>query len=402
MRNICIAAVTAEYNPFHNGHAYQIARTREAGATHIVAVLGGNYLQRGEPALFEKRVRTHAALLGGADLVVELPLPRAMATAERFAGGSVALMQALGCVDMMSFGAENTLEELMPAVRALLDEAALGPAIRRHQEGGRTFAAARQLALAEQLGRSGAAVLERPNNILAIEYCKAAARLSFTPRLLAVPRFGAQHNSAVIRGSFASASALREIVLSDGVDALAPYVPRAVLEIYRANERRGLLPVRHGALESAMLPVLRRMTREDCATLPDLSEGLENRLYGAIRMATSLEGLYAAAKTKRYTASRIRRMALSAYLGLTERDATAPPPYLRVLGLNRHGIEVLAIAKETASLPLGSSLARLERQNAECARIARLEAISTDLYTLLLPRALPCGYEYTCKPVILK
>ena len=402
MRDICIAAVTAEYNPFHNGHAYQIARTREAGATHIVAVLGGNYLQRGEPALFPKHIRAHAALLCGADLVLELPLPRAMATAERFAFGSVSIMQALGCVDMMSFGAEDTLESLLPAVNALTEEDALGPDIRRHQEGGRTFAAARQLALAERLGRASAAVLERPNNILAVEYLKAARRLHFAPKLLAVPRYGAQHNSTVIRGSFASASALREIVGSDGVGALAPYVPRPALEVYRAEEKRGLLPVRPGALESAVLPALRRMTREDCAMLPDVSEGLENRLYGAVRMTTTLEGLYAAAKTKRYTAARIRRLALSAYLGLTERDAVAPVPYLRVLGLNRRGIEVLAMAKEAARLPLGSSLARLERQNAECARFARLEALSTDLYTLLLPHALPCGYDYTCKPILLK
>lgn len=395
-----IAGIVAEYNPFHNGHAFQIAKTRAAGATHIVAVMGGNYLQRGAAAQFEKHIRAEAALRCGVDLVVELPLPRALATAERFAGGALALLQALGCVDMVSFGAENTLEELAPLAKALVEEE-FSPRVKEHLRLGITFARARQLALEERLGRERAALVRGPNNILAVEYLKAARRLNFSPEFFVVPRRGAAHDSAAVQGAFASASFLRGECTARGLQAVRPFVPAQAYETYQNAGGQGLLPAEPACGETALLAVLRRMEREEFARLPDLSEGLENRLYAAARGAATLEALLAAAKSKRYPLARLRRLVFSAYLGLTAEDAAASPPYLRVLGFGKAGVEVLNRAKRTAALPLSSSLAQLERENEFCGRFARLEARSTDLYALTLPVVLPCGYDYTCKPVLL-
>ncbi len=399
--DVKIAGIVAEYNPFHNGHAHQIDQTRAAGASHIVAVMGGNFLQRGAPAQFEKHVRAEAALRCGADLVLELPLPASMATAERFAAGAVGLMQALGCVDLLSFGAESPLEELFPLVDALLDEELSG-GLRVHLQTGVTFARARQTALEQRLGAARAELLLHPNNILGVEYLKAARRLDFAPELLAVPRRGAAHDSTRASGRFASASLLRESMAAQGLGALRPYLPPAAWEVYgRALDAR-LLPADPSKAEAAILAVLRRLNEQELASLPDLSEGLEHRLSSAIRQARSLDELYAAVKSKRYPLARIRRLVLSAYLGLTRTDVETPPPYLRVLGFNRRGAEVLNRAKQTARLPLSSSLAKLKRMGGDCARFARLEARSTDLYVLTLPGVLPCGYDYTCPPVLLK
>lgn len=395
-----IAGIVAEYNPFHNGHAYQIAQTRAAGATHIVAVMGGNYLQRGEAAQFEKHVRARAALCCGVDLILELPLPYAMSTAEHFAVGALTLMQGFGCIDMLSFGAESQLALLKPLADALVSEE-LPALIRQHLAGGTTFARARQLALEVPLGKESAALLQCPNNILAVEYLKAAKRLGFTPELCVVPRKGAAHDSANPDGTFASASHLRTLCGKQGLQALLPFVPPAAYEAYLAAWKQRLIPANHGA-EAGVLAVLRRMSPEEFALLPDLSEGLEHRLYAAVRRSATVEELLAGVKSKRYPLARIRRLMLAAYLGLTAQDVLTAPPYLRVLGFNRCGLEILTRAKKTALRPLSSSLARLEAENDDCRRFALLESRATDLYALSLPQVQPCGFDYTCPAIVIK
>lgn len=396
-----IAGIAAEYNPFHNGHAFMIEKTREQGATHIVAVMGGNHLQRGEAAICEKHTRAQAALRCGADLILELPLPYACATAEHFASGIVAVLAGLGCVDILSFGAENTLSELLPIAAALTRDTLKG-VIKPHLAQGLTFARARQLALEAQLGVKNAAPLLSPNNILGIEYLKAAKRQNFIPQYCAIARKGAPHDSRFASGSFASASHLRENLKADGIAALRSFVPAAAYEVYKDAAATGLMPAEPKLTDTAVLAVLRRMTKSDFSILPDISEGLENRFYSAVRKATSTDELLKLLKSKRYPLARLRRLVLAAYLGLTDSDCKTAIPYLRVLGFNAKGLEVLKLAKKTALLPISASLAQLREQNNDCSRFSFLEAQSTDLFSLTLPTALPCGYDYICKPVMLK
>lgn len=394
-----ITGIIAEYNPFHNGHHLLAQSARRAGADAVVAVMGGNWLQRGEPALFPKEVRARAALLSGVDLVLELPLSYAVAAAERFARGGVSLLLGLGCVDTLAFGSEcGDLPALERCATALADPRLDGE-IRRRLAQGFPYAAARQQGVAALFGEETAAPLSRPNDILAVQYLRELARLGGGLRSFTIPRQGAGHHSAApcpgADGAppTASASWIRGRLLAGEWEQAAPCLPAGSREVLK-----GALTQGHWAdparLELPLLAVLRRIGPDDFARLPDLSEGLEHRLAEAVRCSATLAELLDRAVTKRYPRARLRRILLAAYLGIPPDLGAAPPPYLRVLGMSPRGAQVLARAKGTASLPLSHSLARLERTGDRAAAFAALESRATDLYGLLCTARRPCGTDY--------
>ena len=392
------AGVVAEYNPFHLGHHWHLQETRRRGVSHIVAVMSGCYVQRGEPALWDKWVRTRAALLGGADLIIELPLPYACATAERFAWGAASLLHALGVVDVISFGCEaGNEEQLRMCAKAIGDRRVLD-AIPQELAGGITYAVARQRAAARFYGDQTAALLRQPNNILGAEYLLALERLGSAIDPLAIPRRGAAHDGQGAEDGFASASFLRQLYLQGRQQEAAAFLPPAGKALLDQAYGDGLC-WQPELLERPLLTRLRSMSREEMAALPDLSEGLENRLYGAVRRSCTVNELLEELKTKRYSHARLRRLLMSAFLGIPKDFCRISPPYLRVLGFNERGLEILREAKKKASLPLSHSLAELERAGETAAAFAALEARSTDLYHLLPPSPRPCGLDYT-HPVI--
>ncbi len=390
-----LCAVIAEYNPFHKGHAAHLQACREAGASHIVAVMSGNFVQRGDVALLEKRLRCRAALLGGADLVLGLPLPYACATAERFAYGGVLLVEALGCVDMLSFGSECGRVAPLQNLARLLESPALTQLLRTHLQEGQTFAKARQQAVADLAGQQDAKLLKSPNNILGVEYLRRLQLLgsSIEPHTLA--RLGSGHDSQQAAQGIASASLVRQLLEQGQTRQALDYLPTAGAQIVHQALQDGLAPATLQRLEAAILAVLRTKSREQLAALPDIAEGLEHRLQAAIAVSTSLQELLECLKTKRYTLARLRRLVLYAFLGVEAALCRRPPPYLHVLGFNQRGREVLAKAAKTASLPLSHSLAKLERLGGDCTAFARLEARAGDLYALATPRRQPCGLEYS-------
>ncbi len=396
-----VAAVAAEYNPFHSGHAYHIAQTRAAGATHIAAIMSGNFTQRGTAAVVEKRVRAAAAIAGGADLVAELPLPYAMASAQRFAEGAAAVAAGMGCVDLLSFGSESGYLSILQAAADAVDSPAVRERMGTHLSTGMTFARARQLAVSELCGDEVAGVLSSPNDTLAVEYIRAlcAAKSKIVP--FAVRRVGAAHDSGAPAGETASASHLRALIRADRSGELAGYMPAASFAALERAFTEGLAPFDDKKLEPVILGVLRRLTQEEISRLPDLSEGLENRIYAAIRQAVTLDEVYALAKSKRYPAARIRRAVTAAFLGLYRPFADSPVPYVRILGFNAKGREILARMKETALLPVSDSLAYLRKLGGDAEMFAQEEARSTDLYLMGLPSLLPCGYDYTAPGVRL-
>ncbi len=397
MSKMVLAGIVAEYNPFHNGHAYQIAKTRAAGATHIVAVMGGNFLQRGGPACAPKLVRANAAIAGGADLVLELPLPYAAATAERFAWGALGVLAGLGCVQMLSFGSECGDLAALSSVAQAISSPACHAAIKNLLTQGITYASARQQAITELCGAQAAALLASPNNTLAIEYLRQLSLQKLPIQPFTVQRIGAAHDALTTQNGLASASYLRELLHKQPLDALTPFVPEAVLKIYEQAQKEDLFPFIPHSLDAALLSRLRGMEHTEFSILPDLSEGLEHRLYEAVRRSTSLEELLALAKTKRYPLARLRRLIWSAYLQIPSDMMHLPVPYLRVLAFNQRGVEIFRCASRLTTLPLSHSLARLEQTDAFCARFARLEARAADLYALGLPKILPCGSDYTHK-----
>lgn len=404
-----VAGIVAEYNPFHRGHALLIERTRApegGGATHIAAVMSGNFVQRGEPALLPKTDRVRAALLGGVDLVLELPLPWALSSAEGFAFGAVSILDALGCTEMLSFGSEcgdiNALERVIDA----MEGERFSGLLRYHLDHGISFPEARWRAIGELAGEKSAALLERPNNTLGIEYGKALRRLSSSLRSFTIQRAGAEHDGELPVGDMASASYIRRLYRAGRVIDAAAYLPRPVCLAMDEALREGRCPAAEERLERAVLARLRPLTREKLAALPGVSEGLENRLYEAIRRAEGLEELYMLVKTRRYPLTRVRRLVWSAFLEVPAGWERRRPPYIRALGAGSRGREILAAAKEARRNqpglpPIVSRAAHFEQLDHSCQSLFALECRAADLYALSLPRPLPCGTECTAGMVRL-
>lgn len=393
-----IAGIVAEYNPYHNGHLYLTEQLRKQGATHIAAVMSGHLVQRGEVSLFSKWARAEAALKNGVDLVIELPSLYAALSAERFAAGAVTLFDKMGCVDWLGFGSEAGDAALLWQTALACSSPKADAFIRMELAKGVSYATARQIALERFGGREAAAVLSQPNNILAVEYCKALQRFGSSIRPVTVERIGAGHDSATASQEIASASLLRRKICNG--ESFRAYVPASAWEVYTAELEKGLAPCRMERLEAALLFQLRKLSPQEFATLPDVSEGLELRLFRAAQAACTLEEFYALAKTKRYAHARLRRIALYAVLGIGKRDLMTEPPYLRILGMNARGLEIAARMKETARLPYGTSLAKLSRGEGD--RVAKLEVQAGNLFAFGIPKTLPAGLDYTTEAVILK
>ena len=395
-----VTGIVAEYNPFHNGHKYMVEKCRESGATHVVAVMSGNFVQRGSVAIMDKRARAAAALGSGVDLVVELPVCFAVSTAELFARGGVSVLNALGCVDALGFGAECDDAELLSKAADAVCDIRVHEIIKRELEGGISYPRARENAVLEVFGEEISAVLSQPNNILGVEYIKALKGLGSDIKPEPVLRQGAAHDSLKENGEFASASALR-ILLERGDEAAYEFMPRASVKEFERLKAVGRAPACFDESERAILSRLRMLSIADIKNAPDVSEGLENRIYNAIQTATSLEELYDIIKTKRYTHSRIRRIITALYLGIKPEDAKLQVPYIRVLGFNERGREILKIAKETAKLPVIMKSAGFTTLSDEAKHVFELECKATNLYNLSTPRILPCGTEYSDEIVML-
>lgn len=329
--------IVCEYNPFHRGHWKQINRIREefGPQTGIICAMSGNYVQRGHPAVFEKTLRAEAALRCGADLVVELPVTTALSSAESFASGGVAVLSRL--CDGLCFGAETAAPDLLEqTARALLSDD-FPPLLRRELDTGRSFPAARQAAL-ESMGLSGK-LLEAPNNILAVEYCKAMIRQASPMKPIPISREGSYHaEEADFENPSATSLRLR---LQKGQDIRA-YLPDAVASIFAEAPTHTL-----EAGERAVLGKLRTMTEAEFDALPFGSEGLWRKLMHESRAQKTLEDIASSVKSKRYTRSRVDRMILCACLGITAEMMNRDIPYVRVLGFNSRGREILNSVKKS-------------------------------------------------------
>ena len=380
------AGIVAEYNPFHRGHAWHIAETRRrlGGDAPVVCVMSGHWVQRGECALADKWLRAALALDRGADLVVELPTPWAMASAESFARGAVSLLAATGVVDVLSFGSETGELAPLEEAAAALDAPEYPEKLRAALGRGLSFPAARQEA-------AGAACLSAPNNNLGVEYLRSLRALGSTIRPLTVPRQGAGHDGPAA-GGFASASELRRLLRAGRGEEAAPYLT--------APWSEELADMQH--IERAVLARLRTMGEGDWAALPDGggAEGLPSRLAKAAREAVSLEDFYTRAKTRRYPHARLRRLALAAFLGLRAAERPAVPPYVRVLGLGSRGRVLLRRMKDTCPLPVIVKPAQARELDGPARTLFESEARYTDLYGLCFPAPRPCGAEWIHSPVV--
>ena len=390
--------IVAEYNPFHAGHRKQFDRVKAefGGETAIVCAMSGNYVQRGAPAVMDKTLRAKAAVACGADLVVELPTTVSLSSAEGFAAGGVGILSKL--CDTLCFGAETgEAELLMETARALLSED-FSPLLRRELDGGKSFPAARAEALA-QMGLSGE-ILRRPNDILAVEYCKAILELGASLVPIPLPRQGAGHGQALTEtgGQFASASALRTLWQNGGADAAAPYVPAEVLPLYREAFAAGQY-TDPGAAQRCQLALLRSRCAGTApfAQVRGISEGLEHRLEAAVRSSTTHAELLDSLTTVRYPRARMRRLAMDAALDYSADAFPALPPYLHLLGAQKDALPLL----KAAALPVSHSLARLAEQNVPCRAAVDAQLRACDFGALCRKKPEPMGGALRQKIIFL-
>lgn len=383
-----ICGIVAEYNPFHNGHKYHIEKTKELyGATHIVAVMSGNFTQRGDPAIFDKFVRTQTALANGVDLVIELPVSYALASAEQFAFGAVSLLNALGCVEMISFGSECGDVSLLEETAGAVLFAQQNDEFFMHMRSGDSYPVALQKTIEKFYEEDIIDALTAPNNTLAVEYLKALSEYGSAIKPVTIKRVGTEHDSGKTSGYYASAAHIRKGILSgEDMSAFVPSLPGSD----HADIRN---------LETAILAKLRTMSTEEIEKAPNVITGLENRIYKAARVSTNLAELYMLIKTKRYTMSRIRRIVMSEFIGIKKTDLKNAPTYVRILGMNAKGKEILAAAD--CKLPMDTSLKTLAESGDKARRAAYLEATAGDLYALAFDKKRVCGLDYTTKPVII-
>ena len=375
-----IVGILCEYNPMHLGHAKQISRIRELSGpeTAVVCLMSGNFVQRGYPAIFDKGLRARAALLSGADLVLELPVQYALSSAEGFAAGAVSILG--GFCHEMSFGAEHPdVENLTATARALLSPDF--PAhLRRHLDAGLSFPAARAKALAD-MGADNS-LLMSPNDILAVEYCKAMLSQGCPMVPAPIHRAGSYHDLQADPEN-PSATALRALI-ETGQD-FRPYVPT---ELFNGAAVHTL------ALgEKAVLARLRTMTDAEFEALPYGSEGLWRKFMHECRQKNTLEEILTAVKSKRYTRTRLDRMMMCAFLGLTAEDLNSPAPYARILGFTKRGRQVRHLVKEHTTLyNVGQRIDSLQWA---------LEQRCNDLYGLFAENIEPAGMEPKRRVIII-
>ena len=402
-----VAGIIAEFNPLHAGHIRLTEEIRRALGVHtaVICCMSGDYVQRGDLAVVRRESRAKAAVMSGVDLVLELPFPWSISSAEGFAEGGVSLLLATGLTDTLVFGSESgNLSAIQQAASILLRED-FSAALRRELSAGISFPAARQRALERLSCPELSATLSHPNDILGVEYCKALLRHRSTVTPMAVVRQGAGHGEPFIMPEtvLPSAVSIRVLLRAGQSQAALARMAPAMQICFREEIQSGRAPVFYEPLERAVLTRLRSMNREDFRAFDDGNEGLYNRFYTAAQHSVSIRSVLEQVKTRRYPAARIRRMLLRIFLNLKTSQIPPEPLYLRPLAMNRTGQLLLSEMKRTASLPILTKPADVRKLSPACQELLTMEAKAADLYTLAYPdlSAAHCGTLWKQSPFIL-
>lgn len=390
-----ILGIVSEYNPFHNGHLTHLQKSKELTHTDFtIAVMSGNFVQRGNTSIVDKWTKAEMALKSGVDLVIELPTLYAISSAENFADGAIKILNSLGIVDYVSFGSE--IGEITPLddVASVLykEPKEFSSLITRQLRSGLSYPKARELAIQMYFGSSQkyTDVLENPNNILGIEYLKSLKRLKSPITPITLKRKYSDYNSNDIKSGIASATAIRTM-LQKGKN-IHYVVPYETYELLEEKKKYGQIIPSLSIFSKEIIYTLRKMTLSEIATLPDVSEGLENKIKAAANTSNNLEELILKIKSKRYTQSRIQRILLYALLNISEKDIAMSKkqmPYIRVLGFNKNGKKIIsAIANQNPKLQIIVSVKKFMENNTDkhLHTMISKDIFASNVYTL--------GYEY--------
>ncbi|MFR8104615.1 MAG: nucleotidyltransferase [Clostridia bacterium] len=392
-----VLGIIAEYSPFHNGHLYHLVESKNrAGAEAVICVISGNFMQRGIPSVIDKWTKTEMALLCGADLVIELPTVYSISSAENFAQGAIKILNSLKLIDTISFGSETSDIQILDKFASVLyQEPKEYVSILNHElSKGFSYPKARENALLMYLNdiRKYANVLSSPNNILGIEYLKALKRLKspITPMTIKREKVGYHDNSTV--NGFASATAIRKMITQEKFKEIQNVVPENIYSILEEKIKKGNTVPGIERFEKEILYTFRKMSLSQIAELPDVNEGLEHSIKKAASSCNNIKDFITIVKSKRYTQTRIQRIALYALLGITKKDIAISQkvtPYIRVLGFNSIGKHLISeINLLNPKLDIIVSVKRYLDiiSNKNLKRLLETDILATDMYTL--------GYEY--------
>lgn len=337
-----ITGICAEYNFIHNGHKLQLDTARK-NSDAVIVIMSGGFVQRGDAAVFDKWTRAKAALLCGADLVLELPAYFAVNTAQKFALGAVSILNSLNVTDNILFGSESgDISALFAAAEILENETPeTGEKIRSFTSSGMSYPAAREKAYK---GIIPGNILSMPNNILAVEYIRAIIRLKSSIKPVTMTRLGTGYHDTAVSKNIASATAIRSMM--EKGDNIKPFIPESVHSLINTA------PFRLSEIDNAVLYFLRNTTLDYLMSVNDIDGGIAARIMNYANQAVSIDSLADLVKTKRYTHSRIKRCILSAFLGFDKTLSLPLPSYARVLGMNETGMAVLKTAKIKSAIPI--------------------------------------------------
>ncbi|HHX23664.1 MAG TPA: nucleotidyltransferase [Thermoanaerobacterales bacterium] len=391
-----VVGVIAEYNPFHKGHLYHLNKIKKSFKPDaIIVILSGNFVQRGEPAIFDKWARAEMALHGGADLVIELPVCFSTATAEIFAESAVKLLSDTQVVNTLSFGLEEIhYNELLFLGKLLAKEPEhLKTTINECLSKGMSFPAAREKAIIKFILENHkemniqliSAMLKKPNFILAVEYVKAINKLGVDLSILPILRKGQDYHNKNLTGEYASASGIRQSFLytRELNDDIIKYLPLSTQEIIKRRLNNYNVPVFLQDYELILLYMLRRMSSQELRSFFDIEEGLENRIKKAVKNSGSLKQLIAQIKTKRYPETRIQRILIHILLNIPKEMLNSrTSPYVRVLGFSQVGSIILKKIKKKISLPIITRASDYKKLNSYAKSFFEKDLLSSDIYNL--------------------
>ena len=389
-----VLGLITEYNPFHNGHKYHLEKSLEkAGCDIAVCVMSGNFIQRGQPALINKWARTEMALKNGVDLVIELPVYYALASAEFFAFGAIKILDSLGIIDSVCFGSEcGDIESLKLIANILVEQPeSFRTELAKYLSQGLSFPKARSLALIDFFkgksvlnANSIEQIIEQPNNILGIEYVKALTRLDSQITPFTIKRYGTGHHSEDQYENISSATAIRKTLESNNCEALKQVVPQNVSDIIKAEFKKGRGQVFTDGFSAMIISQIRKSSPEDIQKIIDVSEGIENRIKNASQISGSISNLLNIIKTKRYTSTRLQRILFHILLGHTSDlfdkfNNNGGPQYARILGFSEKGKELLSQIK----MPLVTSPAAFLKNCTDIQReMLEADILASDIYSL--------------------
>ena len=398
-----VLGIIAEYNPFHNGHLYHLEASKKlTGADYTVAIISGNFTQRGSTSIVDKWSKTKMALENGIDLVIELPVLYSISSAENFADGAIKILNSLGIVDYLSFGAETSDISILNNIANILysEPEEYKKLLSIELEKGLSFPKARENALLDYIKsnilennksdfENYRKVLSSPNNILGIEYLKALKKYKSLIKPVCISRFKAEYNSSNFSENIASATAIRELIKNKNFDTIKTVIPLESSSVLMNCINSGCVVPDLNCFEKEIIYTLRKMSIKEIANLPDVSEGLEFSIKKAANSCNNINDFLDIVKSKRYTITRLQRILLYALLGISKEDMQlskkVEKPYIRVLGFNDNGKKLVSeIATKNPELKLITSVKKFvdSNSNKDLQIIFDKDILATDVYSL--------------------